>query len=148
MRLHWPESTVLFEQASVLLAVSGGAPVTREVEHARPAHDHVLLKFVGIDDRDRADELRGAAILVPRTALPEPEPGEFYLTDLIGAAVFTPDGKLGEIIEIRQHPTLDTLLIRKLDGTEVEQPVNEQWIDEVDVDARRVVLSGTDGLIE
>jgi 16S rRNA processing protein RimM len=46
-----------------------------------------VLQLAGITDRDRADKLRNHTLLVPATARPHLEPGEFYVTDLMGLEV-------------------------------------------------------------
>ena len=56
-----------------------------EVASLRPTKgDEAVARFKGIADRNAAESLKGQALYVPRDALPEPEPGEFYLADLIG----------------------------------------------------------------
>src|SRR6201996_6548080 len=46
-----------------------------------------------ITTKEEADALRGLLLHVPREALPEPDEDEFYLTDLIGLSVVTPEGE-------------------------------------------------------
>ena len=45
-----------------------------------------------ITDRDGAEALRGVEVLVPRSALPPPAPGEYYWVDLEGLRVVNLDG--------------------------------------------------------
>jgi hypothetical protein len=54
---------------------------------ARVAKDGVVARCVGIETKEAADALRGLRLYVPRSALPEPDEDEFYLTDLIGLTV-------------------------------------------------------------
>lgn len=148
VKLHWAQSDLLLKLGTVTLVSAEGHRRDVTIEAARPAHDHVLLKLAGVQDRDEAEVLRGAALVVPRSALPEPEPGEFYLNDLVGLRVVGPDGDIGVVVEIRVHPSIDSIVIRRADGKLVEQPLGERWVDEVDFAERRVVLSTTDGLVE
>lgn len=46
----------------------------------------------GIGDRDGAEALRGFEVLVPRSALPPPAPGEYYWVDLEGLRVVNLEG--------------------------------------------------------
>ena len=48
---------------------------------------HLLAKFRGVDGRDAADRLRGAAICIARDRFPALEDGEFYVCDIIGATL-------------------------------------------------------------
>lgn len=125
-----------------------GVRCSLTVERAIPMGRGYRVKFVGIDDRDAAEALRGCRLSVPREALPELEEGEAYLVDLIGAKVFGPDGvELGEITGIQNYPSVESLVIRRDDGTTMEQPYVDDWIESIDVQQKRVVLSALDGLL-
>jgi ribosomal 30S subunit maturation factor RimM len=69
------------------------------------------------------------------------------LCDLVGATVVAPDGVVGEVVEVRVHPSVDTLVLRSRDGALLEQPIAEPWIASVDVEKKRVELTSTDGIV-
>lgn len=52
----------------------------------------LIATLPGIDDRDAAEALRGTEVLVPRSALPPPAPGEYYWVDLEGLRVVNLEG--------------------------------------------------------
>lgn len=60
-----------------------------------------LVRLEGIETRDDADALRGAAVLIDAdAATPLPE-GRYYVHQLLGLRVLTPDGEeLGRISEV------------------------------------------------
>jgi 16S rRNA processing protein RimM len=58
-----------------------------EVESARNVPGSVIFKFRGIDSMDDAERWRGAEVRIPREERLEPEPGEFFIGDLIGCEV-------------------------------------------------------------
>jgi 16S rRNA processing protein RimM len=107
----------------------------------------VLLRLSGVHDRDAAEALRGLTVCVPRERLPPPEEGEYYLCDLVGATVRTPSKIIGQVTEVRVHPSVDTLVIRAPDGKLLEQVIAEPWVQSVDIEAKVVELSSEDGLI-
>lgn len=146
VRLHWQGSTALSEVESVQLG-EGALARPYQVEWARPGPHGVLVKLAGIDDRDAAASLKGAPLAVSRSALPPLEPGEYYLSDLVGAQVVGPDGPVGEVVEVRTHPSVDCLAVRLPDGRVLEQPLSAPWIEAVDTQTGRVVLSSTEGLV-
>lgn len=119
-----------------------------EVESVAPAGKALLVKLVGIDDRDAALALRGARVLVERSQLPALGEGEAYLVDLVGSEVIAPDGPVGEVIGIEVYPSADSLVIRRPDGKLVQQAVLPAFIARLDPAARRVELLSRDGLIE
>jgi len=145
--LHWAESDSLEHVGEVFLGKPSAAPRKFEIRALRPAGRVVLLSLAGIDDRDTAEGLRGAAVLVSRADLPPLEPGEYYLCDLVGASVESPEGIVGEVVEVRMHPSVDTLIVRAPDGRLYEQPLAEPWILSVDTGGKRVELRDRGGLI-
>ena len=46
-----------------------------------------VVQLAGVDNRDRADELRNAVLMVPAGDRPQLDPDEFYGADLIGLRV-------------------------------------------------------------
>src|SRR4051794_41422682 len=44
----------------------------------------VIARIPGVDDRNRAEALRGMRLYLPRNALPPTDEDEFYHADLIG----------------------------------------------------------------
>ena len=72
--------------------------------------------FIGrakeIATREQAQALRGLKLFVAREALPEPAEDEFYLADLIGLAVRSPDGAaMGTIRSVQDFGAGDLLEI-------------------------------------
>ena len=84
---------------------------------------------------------------VPRSALPPLEPGEYYLCDLVGAKVVAPGAEVGEVVEVRAHPSVDTIVVKTPDGTLLEQPLTDPWVVSVDAENKLVELSTLDWLI-
>jgi len=85
-----------------------------QVEEGR-AHggSGLIAKLEGVDDRDRAAELRNSAITVARSALPPAGEGEYYWADLIGLSVTNREGvPLGVVEEIFATGANDVLVVR------------------------------------
>ncbi len=66
----------------------------REISGARGRETAkgVVASLPGVDDRDAAEALRGAELWVSRSALPPPQPGEYYWVDLVGLRVVNTEG--------------------------------------------------------
>jgi 16S rRNA processing protein RimM len=151
VHLHWADSEALYEASQVELALDGKV-LKYDVESARPTNKAVLLKLAGVDDRSAAEALSGARVSVSREALAPLEEGEYYLTDLIGARVRAPDAsgeleEIGEVVEVRLHPSVDALVVRLSDGTLAEQVLADPWLGRVDAEAGIVELVSRDGLV-
>ena len=71
-----------------------------------------IVRFAGIDDRDRAEELKGMDIVVGRELLPEPEPGHYYWADLEGLRVERLDGTvLGHVTRMMEAGAADVMVV-------------------------------------
>lgn len=82
------------------------------VESSKLHGQDVVAKLEGIDDRDTARALAGAAVMVERAALPPCAPGEYYWTDLEGLSVRTVAGEdLGTIDHLLATPAHDMLVL-------------------------------------
>lgn len=147
VKLHWSDSEALFQVGDIELEKAG---VTRRlrVESVRVTPKGLLVKLAGIDDRDAAEALVGASVWVARAALGEPGQGEYYLSDLVGMRVLGPDGEIGTVVDVLVHPSVDSAIIADTSGKRYELPLVEAWLEEVDLEARVLRLSSTDGLVE
>jgi len=146
--LHWAGSDSLFETEELELVLKSGEHRTLELTHVQNAGRDLLVEFAGIESREAAESLIGARIFVPRSALPPLEEGEAYLVDLVGARVEAPDGPVGEVVQVRVDPSVDTLVVRTVDGRLVDQPLLPAFVARVDAAAGVIELANRDGLIE
>lgn len=76
-------------------------PVEMEIERARAHKRSVVLKFAGVDTVDEAATLVGMELWIPREEARVLDPNEFFLQDILGAAVFDTEGaSLGTIVDV------------------------------------------------
>jgi 16S rRNA processing protein RimM len=147
LKLYNRDSDLLLELDEVLVRLPDGVEHEVSIDAARRADQSILLKLHSIDSRERADELRGAQLCAKRSAFPPPEPGEFYVCDIVGAEVSMPSGPLGTVRELRSYPSVDTLVIKALDGgRDWEVPLVAAFVREVDAARGIVTLETIDGL--
>lgn len=67
-----------------------------------PGKKLYVVELEGVETRDRAEELRGAVLLVPDSDRPELEEDEYHVRDIIGLTVFdqkTGD-RLGTVVDV------------------------------------------------
>ena len=80
---------------------------------------------------------RGAAIEVERSALPQPDEGEYYAFQLVGLEVQEEGGAtLGRVVEISTNPANDVL---ELD-TGLALPLVDACVQKVDLVAGRILV--------
>jgi 16S rRNA processing protein RimM len=84
------------------------------------------------------ETLRGAALEIPRSELPEPAADSFYVFQLVGLTVEDEGGRpIGRVQEVDPGVANDVL---RLD-TGVDLPLVEECVREVDLDAKRIVIA-------
>ncbi|HEY8450166.1 MAG TPA: ribosome maturation factor RimM [Bacillota bacterium] len=107
----------------VRVRVSHREGPTLEIRSARPSRGDVLLRFVGIDDRNQAERLRRTRLLVPRSErFPLPE-HSYYVDDLRGLPVLTKDGwTIGKLKDVLPNPAHDLFVVALAGGGEVLIP--------------------------
>jgi 16S rRNA processing protein RimM len=105
----------------------------------RPHKGGLVVRAAEVETREQAEALRGLRLYVPREALPEPDEDEFYLIDLIGCAVVTPDGEpLGEVRNVQDFGAGDLLEVQPPEGPSWYLPFTREAVPDVDLAARRV----------
>ena len=104
--------------------------------------DAVVVRFNGIDDRARAETLKGVRLYISRAALPEPKAGEFYHADLIGLRVEDAEGKkLGTVRGIHNFGAGDVIEIEDASGDSIMIPFTRDVVPHVDIAGGRIVAS-------
>lgn len=118
----------------------------------------LLVTFEGYEDRTAVEQLRNALVSVDRPADERPEdPEEFYDSDLEGCEVVVdggdPDGDpggaaIGVVREVSHLPGQDLLVVATPDEREVLIPFVSAFVPQIDVSAKRIVITPPEGLLE
>jgi len=139
-------SDVLLDVKSVWVG-SETSSVARRVRKAQPQGKGVLLGLEGISDRNAAEALIGASVLLRESELPEAGEDEFYVQDLIGLRVESPAGDLlGSVVDIESSENMDWLVV-EAGGKRSLVPLTEPLV-KVDLDAEKIVLDAPEGLLD
>jgi 16S rRNA processing protein RimM len=108
-----------------------------EIEAAKPHSASVVAKPAGSDDRNAAEALKGAEVLVRRGDFPVLAKGEFYWIDLVGCLVHDTQGVvLGRVQAIDDHGAHPIL---QLEGGMLI-PLVDEYLVEMDPGAGRIVM--------
>ncbi len=144
VRTDFPEQRFV---VGAQLGVGAGRTIT--VEAVRPHSGALLVRFVGVANRDAAAELRGLVLTIEATELPAlDDPDEFYDHQLEGLAAVGTDGAvLGTVREVVHAPASD-LLVLQTDHGEALVPFVRAIVPEVDLVGGRVVLTPPAGLLD
>jgi 16S rRNA processing protein RimM len=122
------------------------------ISSVRPFNEGILVAFAELPDRNAAELWRGRYLLVPTAEVPEPEEDEVYLHDLIGMRVDLADGvTLGTVEEIYELPLGLAVDVRRMAPRSQETvllPWDERTVASVDREARVIVVTPAEGLLE
>jgi 16S rRNA processing protein RimM len=110
---------------------SGG---TLTLKSLRPGNS-IIARFAEIADRTAAERARGTELTVPRSALPQLEPGEYYHFDLIGLPAVSTEGEaLGVCVAVENFGAGDVIEIERPDTKRFMVPMNARAVPEWDAD--------------
>ena len=105
-----------------------------EVESARLHKRVVLMKFVGVDDRNAAELLVKKDLQVPREDLVPLQKGQHYIYDILGSAVYDLQGhELGKLTDVLRTGSND-------DGKETLLAAIPDVIKSIDESAKKIVV--------
>jgi 16S rRNA processing protein RimM len=133
--------------AQVCLRWKSGEARLFGVENTRLHKGQILMKLRGIDSMDDADALRNALVQVRAEDAVRLPPNEFYIHDLIGCEVVTPEGRsLGSLTAVLRSGSHDVYVIGS-GKTEILLPAVREVVRSVEVAAKRVLVTPTPGLL-
>jgi 16S rRNA processing protein RimM len=107
----------------------------------------LIARLSEVENRDRAEALRGLRLYLPRSALPPAAAEEFYHADLIGLAAVLGDGTvIGRVRAVHDFGSGDTLEIERREAPPAMVPFTRAIVPLVDLDAGRLVIDPPAGL--
>jgi len=122
------------------------------IRSVRDFNEGLLVAFAEVPDRNAAELWRGRYLLAPESEVPAPEEDEVYLHDLIGMRVDLDDGTtIGSIEEVYELPlglAVDVRRIAPRQDETVLLPWDERTVNSVDRQARVIVVTPPEGLLE
>jgi 16S rRNA processing protein RimM len=141
VRTFDPASETLFEVDRVLARRRDGTEAELTLDEVRggPKGD-LLVSFATVATREAADALVGSTLLAFREDLDEPSEGEIFQGDLVGLTAVDASGQtLGIVEEIWNSGPVPNLVIRG-GGKELMVPFIDEFVTEVDLPGKRVVV--------
>jgi 16S rRNA processing protein RimM len=118
-----------------------------QIEGFRYHKGKIILKFSGYDSLEEALQLKGKVMMVEEKDAVKLPQGSYFIHDIIGLDVFTPEGKyLGKIREVFSTLSNDVYVIEK-EAEEILIPATKELVKEIDLQNRRMSINLMKGLI-
>ena len=149
----WPQTDfpeVRFKAGSALLLLAPGAqePAPVVVQSAREQKNVYVLKLEGIDDRDRAEQVKGWELKVAAADRAPLSEGQYYVRDIVGCSVVTEEGEtLGVVKETLSPGANDVWVVARPGGKDLLLPVIDEVVLHVDIAAKRIQVRLMEGLL-
>jgi 16S rRNA processing protein RimM len=126
----------------VLLRMPSGEMTERSIMAVRLLPTGILLKFEGVDDRDAAETLRNAEILIPESERPKLPKGRAYYDEVIGMTVVddTTGSAIGLVKNVLDMPAGDVFVL-DLNGVEHLVTNAGEEVRKIDVSKKEIRVS-------
>ena len=115
------------------------------IDSARYQKDMVLLSFNKIKDINEVLKYVGQLLFVDIDEVRED--GEIYYDDLIDCKVFVDDKEIGIVTDVMEVPQGEILRIKKDNGKTALVPYVDEFIREVDIDNKIIIINPIEGLL-
>jgi len=103
----------IFSYQPWLMRRPNGEEFSLDNSQGRQQGEQLIVRLPQVNERLHAQALYGTEIYVPRSALPPPQPGQYYWVDLEGLNVQTVDGvPLGKVSHLFATGANDVLVVR------------------------------------
>jgi 16S rRNA processing protein RimM len=119
-----------------------------QIDDVWPHKNWQVLKFAGVDSISDAEVLIGCELQVPASERAKLEDGAFYVSDLIGCAVFDRGHEVGVVSDVRFGAGEAPLLVVGSGKNEHEVPYAQVFLERVDLEQKRIEMNLPEGLLE
>jgi 16S rRNA processing protein RimM len=119
-----------------------------QIDDAWPHKNWLVLKFAGIDSISDAEILIGCELQLPANERAKLEDGAFYVSDLIGCALFDQGREVGVVSDVRFGAGEAPLLVVGSGKNEHEIPYAQVFLKRVDLEHKRIEMNLPEGLLE
>lgn len=117
------------------------------VRSSSPHKGNLLVYLDGVDDRGRAERLRGRYLWIAARQAAPLEDGEYWAHELVGMEVCSEDGcPLGEVEEFVERPLQDLLTVTVADGRTFQLPFVGEFVKRIDTARRTITVRLPQGM--
>ena len=133
---------------SIEVVRADGSRWLATIERSRLLGKTARISLKGVEDRDAAEELRGATLEIAMQEVPPAPDGSYYFFDLVGCdCTDWKRGALGQVVRVVEDG--GGLLLEVASGqSSVLIPFVRSYLSRVDIDQKKIELELPEGLAE
>lgn len=106
-----------------------------------------LVKFLGVDTKEKADELRGCLLKVEKD-IKDLEEGHYFFSDLVGCQIIDEnENVLGVVSQVEEFPSAITLRVRRNGDKDFFVPFLNEFIIKVDILKKMINIKVMEGML-
>lgn len=137
-----------YEWLKEVLLDTGKEKLPLEISRVRFFKNLVIVKFKGIDNINDIEKYKGSDLFVTRENAVPLEEDEYYIADIIGAAVYTEDGEEFGILKDVLETGANLVYVIGHEGKDVLVPAIPDCLKDVDVEGKKIVVHILPGLMD
>ncbi|MEG1608731.1 MAG: ribosome maturation factor RimM [Clostridia bacterium] len=100
----------------------------------------VFLMLEGIDDRDKAELLRGKDVSIERSDAVELPQDRYFIVDIVGSTVLVDGKAVGKVKDILQNGCADVYVVEDENKKVCMFPAIKRILKEVNVEEKKIVV--------
>jgi len=109
----------------------------------------VILSFKGYEDINLVEKFKDKYLLIDETQRRDLPEDTYYIADIIGLDVYTVnDEYIGKVKDIIQTGSSEVYIIKSADNKEIMIPAVKEFIPEISLEKRKIVIDPIEGMIE
>ena len=119
-----------------------------EIERVRYQGNLAIVKFKGVDDRNAAEALKGKYLYIDRENARELEEDEYFVPDLVGLKVCSPEGEVyGTLKDVIQNTAQDVFEVVTDEGKQVLIPSVPAFVLDINEETGRITFHLIEGML-
>ncbi len=119
------------------------------IENIKYKSTLVILSFKGYEDINLVEKFKDKYLLIDETQRRDLPEDTYYIADIIGLDVYTvKDEYVGKVKDIIQTGSSEVYIIKSTDNKEIMIPAVKEFIPEISLDKRKIVIDPIEGMIE
>lgn len=120
-----------------------------KIEQVKYHKNMVLLKFIGIEDMNEAEKLKGCYLKIDRKHAKKLPKDTYFIADLIGLSVYTDEGKLlGKVDDIFETGANYIYSVKTEEGKQILLPNIPDVLKEIDLENEKIIVHLLKGLVD
>lgn len=120
-----------------------------DLQKSKPFKKGFILKLAGFDDRNRAEEFKGAELWVPEDLFVAKQGESLYLREVLNFSVADEQlGPVGQVRSFSSNGVQDLLVVQAEDGASYEIPFVDDFVRSIDYEKQTILMALPEGLLE